>query len=363
MAETAPSIEERISAVLNPEAPQDAQEVPQETPQEEQSGLLDEQGDWPQEQEETPQEAVEEDSDQQASDQQASGEESDEEFIEIDGDINKFAEQIGVDVADLYEHLSIPYTKDGERHEFTLSQIKDSLSDWQDTIAKRDQIQTELSQYQQSREQAQTLLQQQAEFLNTYVQRAHESLLKEMQGINWDQLHQQNPGEWARQSEMFRRKGAELQQMQAQAMQELQQKSQELHESQMKMQQDLLQREQRELLRAIPEWRDDKVADTERAALVEYMRDNGFKAEEINGITDHRALVLARKAMQFDRMKQSGDVAKKKVMKLQKRALKPGAKQNAAEAQRNRERQVVKNHRANPKSIDAAAARIQMRVR
>lgn len=358
MAEQAQSIEDRISAVLNPPqevaepAPEAAPEVTENVAPE--TGLVEQEKDWPQEQaEETPAE------------QTSTGEESidgpEEEVIEI-GDISDLAEHLGVDASELY-NIAIPYTKDGERHEFSLGQIKDQLQDWQDTLAKRDQIQTELQTYQESSQQAQTLLNQQAEFLNTYVQRAHESLLKEMQGINWDELHAKNPGEWARQSEMFRRKGMELQQMQAQAMQELREKQQTLHQQQMKMQQDLLLREQREMLRAIPEWRDDKVADTERTALVEYMRDSGYRAEEINGVTDHRALVLARKAMLFDRMKKDGDVAKKKVVKLQKKVVKPGSRQSSAEASQNRERQVVKAHRANPKSIDAAAARIQMRVK
>ncbi len=66
-----------------------------------------------------------------------------------------------------------------------------------------------------------------------------------------------------------------------------------------------LVREQELLLAAIPEWSDSTKATTEHRQLAEYGKSLGFTEQEVASITDHRAVVLLRKAMLYDKAKQT----------------------------------------------------------
>ena len=348
MAEEAPiSIEDRISALNAPEeapqeaAPQDAapeapQEIAEAAPQEPEAS-----------QEETPE-------------PEAAESAPDVEEIEV-ADIAALAEHIGTDVADLY-NVPIPYTKDGERHEFTLGEIKDQLPEFRETLAQREQVQAALKQQQELQAQMQQRFEADRQQVATHLQAAEQALLSDMASINWEQLKQDNPGEWAAKSEEFRRKHGELQRIAQEAASGFSERQKAIAEQTQKQTEEMLQREQQQLLRAIPEWRDDTTAEAERSALVEYMRETGYTSDELNNVVDHRALVIARKAMLYDKYQKNGDVAKKKVVKLAKKIVKPGSRQTAREAQQDREQSLVKAHRANPKSVDAAAARISTRL-
>lgn len=59
----------------------------------------------------------------------------------------------------------------------------------------------------------------------------------------------------------------------------------------------LNQREQ--LLAKVPEWKDEAKARAEVAQLTDYLAKQGYKPGEAD-FTDHRSVILARKAMQFD---------------------------------------------------------------
>ena len=88
----------------------------------------------------------------------------------------------------------------------------------------------------------------------------------------------------------------------------------------------------------------------------------GYKPEEIDQVYDHRAIVIARKARMYDELVKNGDVAQKKVVKLQKRIVKPGARRTQAEAKADQSRGLLESHRKNPKDMNLAAARIQAKI-
>jgi len=54
----------------------------------------------------------------------------------------------------------------------------------------------------------------------------------------------------------------------------------------------------------IPEWSDEKVAKSERKAIVEYGKNIGFTDQELNEAYDSRAVATMRKAMLYDRLTQ-----------------------------------------------------------
>jgi hypothetical protein len=347
MSEPAASIEERISAVLGAE--ESTPDAPPEAPPEAREEVV-----------EAPPEAAEQVEEVPQGDENTEAPESDEGDT-LPAELEAFAEAINADPSELY-NIVIPYTKNGERHEFTLGELKDKAQDFEEANSIREQADSALAQYNQRLAEIDRHFEEQVTTTANYLQHAEQMLLAEMQAINWQQLEQQNPGEWARLSETFRRKQGELQRMKNEAGQVFQAQQRQNAEIKQRQQQELLQREQAATLRAIPEWRDQQTAESERSQLVEYMRENGFTADEINSVTDHRVLVALRKAWMLDKNVKTGDVAKKKVVKIAKKVVKPGGRQTAREAQHDRERAVTQAHRENPKSMDAAARRIQLRL-
>jgi len=87
--------------------------------------------------------------------------------------------------------------------------------------------------------------------------------------------------------------------------------------------------ERNRLLQAIPEWQDDKTAERENVELRSYLKAQGLEDWEIDGkfengmlihpgIIDHRAIVMARKAMQFDASRKGSEGKAKKLKSLPK---------------------------------------------
>jgi hypothetical protein len=63
-----------------------------------------------------------------------------------------------------------------------------------------------------------------------------------------------------------------------------------------------IQEEQGKLLTALPEWNKPEVAKAERQKILDWGQKNGYSEQELLSIFDHRALLVARKAMLYDEM-------------------------------------------------------------
>ncbi len=63
-----------------------------------------------------------------------------------------------------------------------------------------------------------------------------------------------------------------------------------------------LREEQAAMISKVPEWKNPEKFAQESAQITKYLSESGYRPEEVSGITDHRAVILARKAMLFDQM-------------------------------------------------------------
>ena len=121
---------------------------------------------------------------------------------------------------------------------------------------------------------------------------------REFQGVNWSELAANDPAAYVQKRHAF----DERQRTLALAVGQLQNaKAQQSAISAEETQQRLIE-EQRKLIEKVPDWKDAKKAAAESAELREYLTGLGYEPEEVNGVTDHRAVLLARKAMLYDRM-------------------------------------------------------------
>lgn len=81
------------------------------------------------------------------------------------------------------------------------------------------------------------------------------------------------------------------------------------------------QREQ--LLAKVPEWKDEAKAKAEVAQLKDYLTQQGYESNEAD-FTDHRSVILARKAMQYDALMARAKEAAKKVAAAPAKVERPG---------------------------------------
>jgi hypothetical protein len=171
--------------------------------------------------------------------------------------------------------------------------------------------------------------------------------------IDWDRLYQEDPIEWVRQREVMR----DNQEKAAAIQSEKQRLSQLSQQEQAQFMQHKLQHEQEALLAAIPDWKDAKKAQAEKALLVEFGQKIGFTPDELKNVVDHRAVLMLRKAALYDQMmSKRGNI--KPVTNNGPRPAKPGAAgrvSNNTEAVRAQQR-VAKTGRVD----DAANAIFQL---
>ena len=206
---------------------------------------------------------------------------------------------------------------DGKEVDVTLDELQKGYSRTQDYTRKTQQIaevrkqtDAELQAVRAEREQYAQLL----SALEAQVQQVAQP------NIDWDRLYQEDPIEWVRQREVMRDN-----QDRAAAIQSEQQRLNQLsQQEQAQFMQQKLQHEQQALLAAIPDWKDAKKAQAEKALLMEFGQKIGFTPSELKNVVDHRAVLMLRKAALYDQMmSKRGNI--KPVTNNGPRPAKPGA--------------------------------------
>jgi hypothetical protein len=206
---------------------------------------------------------------------------------------------------------------DGKEVEVTLDELQKGYSRTQDYTRKTQQIaevrkqtEAELQAVRAEREQYAQLL----SALEAQVQQVAQP------NIDWDTLYREDPIEWVRQREVMR----DNQEKAAAIQSEQQRLSQLSQQEQAQLMQQRLEHEKEALLAAIPDWKDAKKAQAEKALLVEFGQKIGFTPDELKNVVDHRAVLMLRKAALYDQMmSKRGNI--KPVVNNGPRPAKPGA--------------------------------------
>ena len=120
----------------------------------------------------------------------------------------------------------------------------------------------------------------------------------EPQEPDWNRLEVEDPTEYARQWTSHQRR-----QQQKFAVQAEQARLQQLYQVESQKQiQNVLAQETAVLKEKIPEWNSPEKAKAEGRALLEYGQNLGFTEQELNSISDSRALLALHKAWKYDQM-------------------------------------------------------------
>lgn len=148
-----------------------------------------------------------------------------------------------------------------------------------------------------------------------------EGVLEQQAQIDWQELLESDPVEYLKQQNLFQQRQAayqRTQQAQAQLMEYAKAEQAQMTQMTLAQQQDVL-------LAKLPEWRDASKAKAEKVAISEYLREQGFEPAAIQNINDHRAVLMARKAMLYDQMVGKANAAAKRVAAAPQRVVQPGS--------------------------------------
>lgn len=173
---------------------------------------------------------------------------------------------------------------------------------------------------------------QYAQYLSQLAAIADESTAQEP---DWDTIRRDHPDEypvlwadWQRQQEQRKAVHAERQRVQEQLLRD--------QHAQFEA---YLSEQKGHLLEKIPAWKDEAVASREKAELIGFAKNHGYTDEELAGVTDHRVLVLLRKAMLHDKAEQAKPVVRERIEKVRTAAPGPAASSRPPVKPITRERQ------------------------
>lgn len=165
----------------------------------------------------------------------------------------------------------------------------------------RDAIQAKVGEYEKS--------------LQTLAQVVHSTAAAELKDINWTQLATSDPAEYVRLKAKAEQVDGLLRNIVSEQQKISQQRERE-YQQEMQMQ---IQTARETLQSEIPNWSDDLYSKVLKTGL-----DYGFKQQEVNAITDPRAIKVLHDAMKFRALQNAKPTVEKKVANAPK-VIKPGA--------------------------------------
>lgn len=212
---------------------------------------------------------------------------------------------------------------DGKEVEVSLDELKNGYQRQSDytkkTMEAAEQRKTADAEVQQARQERQ---QYAGELQRMAIQL--EGVLQEQSKTDWADLIESNPVEYLKQRQLFEQRQALYQQN----MQEQQQLAQQFQTEQAQAHQSYLSQQQESLLAKLPDWKDDAKAAAEKAAISKFLQEQGFEADDISSIADHRHVLIARKAMLYDQVMANAKLQAKKVQEAPQRVVKPGVNES-----------------------------------
>lgn len=183
---------------------------------------------------------------------------------------------------------------DGKEIEVTLDELQKGYSRTQDYTRKTQQIAETRKAVEAEAAAIRAEREQYAQLLGALKQQLESAEAPP----DLDRLYNEDPIEWVRQRELLRDKQEKLAAIQS----EQARLSQLTEQQRAKELQAHLASQQEALIQAVPEWKDPKKAQAEKALLVEFGKKIGFSDEELKNVYDHRAVIALRKAALYDQM-------------------------------------------------------------
>ena len=245
-------------------------------------------------------------------------------------------------------------TINGAEHEVTFDELLRGYSRQSDYTRKTQELSNDRKQMESLQQQynsevatIQAERQQYMESLNQIIANSSAGLDK-FANVDWQSLKDTDPIEYVTKKEEFREA-----QEKVQGMQQEQYQAQQRHAEESKnMRSHILKEEHGKLAAAIPEWSEPEKQKKMATEIRDYASSQGFSAEEINSLIDHRSLLVLLKASKYDAM-QKADVKSKK-LKNKPRVIRSGTGRSKGEDSKSKRTAKMKRLRSSGHVDDAA---------
>lgn len=165
------------------------------------------------------------------------------------------------------------------------------------------------------------------------IKNAEAFLTDDIANANLAELREKDPAEYAAKHADFTKRRERIEFIKREAVDAYQKGVAQQQRVAQQKREELRQVEQARLLESLPDWKDEAKAKSEKKELVQYLLSEGFEEQDIMSAIDHRLIMMARKAMLYDKGKSRSEAMKKKVAKVPK-VIKPGAKQPGKKPER-----------------------------
>jgi hypothetical protein len=318
------------------EAPDEVVEEPDEQEPEEESSDTEEES---------------EDTEEESEEEPGDSEESEEEKFER---LTELAEALEMPIEDFMASIKTTVKVNGEEKEVSLSDLKNGFQMESDYRQKTADLAEQRRAFEAEQARKIQEIQSHAEQSIDLADVLEQQLSGEYESVNWNQLRSESPAEYAALKQEYNDRFSQIQQLKESVKQNQEFAQREMLTKQFEYHQNVLKEEGSKLLEAIPEWHDSDKAKTGKTELASYLKSEyGFDDQAIGNLIDHRSVVIARKAMLYDRMNNKAKVAEKKVSKLPK-IMKPGAKKGKDEVKSYKRTEQLKRLRKSGHVNDAA---------
>ena len=270
-------------------------------------GLMEPEEEKPKEEEAKPteeEESTEETQDEsleEESEEEAETEEEEEESEESDDEVEEEPEVYAV-------------TVNGQEQEVTFDELLKGYSRQSDYTRKTQELSDNRREFEsmqqamaQEYQQIQAERQQYVEALQNVIDGSVMGL-DQLANVDWNKLKEEDPVAFITKKEEFRESQDRLRDYQTQQQEVMNQQYAENRES---MKQSLVQEHQK-MASIVPEWGIPEKQKELASSLKEYAISNGYTAEEVSSLADHRSLIMLLKAQKYDSL-QKADVKSKKL--------------------------------------------------
>ena len=244
---------------------------------------------------------------------------------------------------------------DGQDVEVSLNELLAGYSRQSDYTRKTQELATERKQLEEATNQYMEEIQQNSAVREQYIQatgqfiaQAH-SNLEQYTKIDWKALKEDDPIEYVTKRDEFREYQGRIQH--AQRLQ--QQAAAEAQEEQGMMLEQHVAREHELMVEKVPEWADQEKRSALAGKIKGYADTQGFTAEEIGSLSDHRSLNVLIKAMKYDALEKGG-IRDKKIRNKPK-LVKSGTSRTKDAANKKKRNAQINRLKSTGDTKDAAA--------
>ena len=207
------------------------------------------------------------------------------------------------------QKYALPFGDNGEVIEVDQGELQNYVLRQQDYTKKTQEVAAERKQLNEERNSLRAI-----QGLANQLQDEYDSLKKvedvEQSDEYWDQLKAENPMQFLVERQEMQERSSERET----AQQKVYHMQQQLAQQQKLEQQRTLYSEAQKLEELIPAWKDREIAEKEKAELLTYGRANQYSDEELNSVSDSRAINMLRKAFLWDQLQSKKGNLKQKAL-------------------------------------------------